>query len=118
MFDQTGRISTRLRLRLLWLLLAFAVAPGFAQSPAPHPPPEPQIKSYSLPPDKLKKAVEYARIRNRLYFVSAVWGLVVLAGVIATRVAPRYRDWAERVSRRRIVQAYIFTPPLLLTLDL
>jgi len=76
------------------------------------------ITTYTLPPDKLAKAIEYARERNRLYFVAAAYGFAVLAAILYARLGPRYRDWAERVSRRRFFQAYIFAPLLLLTIDL
>lgn len=74
--------------------------------------------AYTLPPDKLAKAIEYARARNRLYFIAAAWGFLVLAAILYARLAPRYRDWAERITRRRIFQAYVFAPLLLLTIDL
>ena len=74
--------------------------------------------AYTLPPDKLAKAIEYARARNRLYFIAAVYGFLVLAGIIYWKIGPLYRAWAERVTRRRILQAYIFAPLLLLTIDL
>jgi STE24 endopeptidase len=76
------------------------------------------VTAYTLPPDKLAKAIEYARERNRLYFIAAAYGFAVLATILYAHLGPRYRDWAERVSRRRFVQAYVFTPLLLLTLDL
>jgi STE24 endopeptidase len=76
------------------------------------------VTAYTLPPDKLAKAIEYARERNRLYFIAAAYGFALLAAILYARLGPRYRDWAERVSRRRFVQAYVFTPLLLLTLDL
>jgi STE24 endopeptidase len=76
------------------------------------------VTAYTLPPDKLAKAIEYARERNRLYFIAAAYGFAILAAILYARLGPRYRDWAERVSRRRFVQAYVFTPLLLLTLDL
>jgi STE24 endopeptidase len=76
------------------------------------------VTAYTLPPDKLAKAIEYARERNRLYFIAAAYGFALLAAILYARLGPRYRDWAERVSRRRFVQAYVFTPLLLLTVDL
>jgi STE24 endopeptidase len=76
------------------------------------------VTAYTLPPDKLAKAIEYARERNRLYFIAAAYGFAVLAAILYGRLGPRYRDWAERVSAGRFVQAYVFTPLLLLTLDL
>ncbi len=76
-----------------------------------------EIRTYSLPPDKLAKAIEYAQARNRLHFLGVAYGLLVLARFLAWRVSPRVRDWAEAASRRRIVQAYIFGPLLFLAID-
>jgi len=77
-----------------------------------------EIHTYSLPPDKLVKAIDYARARNLLHFASVAWQFAVLVAVLALKVAPRFRDWAERATRRRIAQAYIVATLLLLTLDL
>lgn len=90
-----------------------------AQSPDTQPPPKEQgkINAYTLPPDELAKAVDYAHVRHILHFAGLAYGVLVLVGVLAFHVAPRFRDWAEGVSRKRIVQAYIFAPLLLLTID-
>jgi Zn-dependent protease with chaperone function len=74
--------------------------------------------AYTLPPDKLAKAIEYARARNRLYFIAAAYGIAVLAAILYSGLGVRYRDWARKVSRRRILQAYVVGPLLLLTIDL
>ena len=37
--------------------------------------------------------------------------------VLWWRLGPKYRDWAERVSKRRFVQVLIFAPLLLLTVS-
>jgi len=74
-------------------------------------------KTYTLPPDKLAKAIAYATARNWLHFIAAAYGMLVLAGVLAWKLAPRLRNLAEAASRRRIVQAYIFAPLLLLVID-
>ncbi len=74
-------------------------------------------KTYTLPPDKLAKAVAYAAARNRLHFIDAEYGVALLVALLSLKVAPRFRDWAERVSRRRIVQAYIVAPLILLAVD-
>jgi STE24 endopeptidase len=101
------------------LAVALLAVCGFAAAQTAAPQKEPdKISSYTLPPDKLAKAVEYARARNVLYFAGIAYGVVVLLGVLALRVAPRFRDWAESASGRRIVQAYIFAPLLLLTIDI
>lgn len=76
------------------------------------------VTAYTLPPDRLAKAIEYARERNRLYFIAAAYGFAVLAAVLYTRLGPRYRDWAERATGVRFLQAYLFSPLLLVTIDL
>jgi Zn-dependent protease with chaperone function len=75
-------------------------------------------KTYTLPPDKLAKAIAYATARNWLHFIAVAYGIVVLVGVLAWKMAPRLRNLAESTSRRRIVQAYIFAPLLLLGIDI
>jgi STE24 endopeptidase len=74
-------------------------------------------KTYTLPPDKLAKAIEYAAARNRLHFIAVVYGILVLLAMLAWSLAPRLRDIAESATRRRILQAYIFAPLLLLAID-
>jgi Zn-dependent protease with chaperone function len=81
------------------------------QAPAAKP-----IQAYTLPPEKYERAVRYARATNRLYFLGFVWSVVVLLLVLAWRLGPRYRDWVERVTRRRFLEAALYTPLLLATL--
>jgi Zn-dependent protease with chaperone function len=77
-----------------------------------------ELSSYTLPPEKYRQAVAYSRAKYRLHFVGFAWGCVALLGLLALRVAPRFRDFAERASRRRFVQALVFMPLLLVTLQL
>lgn len=77
-----------------------------------------RVESYTLPPDQLQRAIEYARARHILYFAGTAWAFVVLGLVLALHLAPRYRNWAEAATRKRILQAYLFAPLLLLTIDL
>jgi len=74
-------------------------------------------KTYTLPPDKLAKAVAYAAARNRLHFMAVAYGILVLLVVLVWRMAPRLRNLAESATRHRILQAYIFAPLLLLAID-
>ena len=74
-------------------------------------------KTYTLPPDKLAKAIAFAAARHRLHFIAVAYGIIVLLAVLAWHVAPRLRDLAQSVTRRRIRQAYIFTTLLLLLID-
>ncbi len=86
-----------------------AQAASTAKSQAP-------ITGYTLPPAKYREAVDYARAQNSLYFGSFAYGLLILLLVLAWRLAPRYRDWAERATRRRLGQTAIFVPLLFFTL--
>jgi Zn-dependent protease with chaperone function len=117
-----------LRHALLLFSLAAMAAVAQAQVSAPTPlvprtaapqmpEPQKQVKTYTLPPEKLAKAIDYAHARNWLHFIGFAYGVAVLAGLVAWRVAPRFRDWARAASRRRIVQAYIFAPLLILAVD-
>ena len=75
------------------------------------------LTEYQLSPDTLAKAEALYRTSTVMLVVGTLYGLGVLALLLTTRVAPRFRDLAERVSRRRVVQALVFAPLMLLTLD-
>jgi STE24 endopeptidase len=75
-----------------------------------------EVKAYTLPPDLYEKAVKYSRAQYILYFADFAWGVIVLLLVLAWRLAPKYRDWAEAATQTRFLQAVIFTPLLLLTI--
>ncbi len=74
------------------------------------------VKGYTLSPEKYRQAVEFNRARERLYFAGFAYGILVYLFVLRWRLGPKYRDWAERVSSRRVVQAFVCAPLLLLTL--
>jgi len=74
--------------------------------------------SYSLPPDKLQRAIEYAHAGYVLHFGSELWVILILLAIVATGLSGKFRDWAEAASRRRFIQALIFVPLLLITNDL
>ncbi len=88
-----------------------AVEPGETAEPE-----KKEVTTYSLPPEKYEKAVAYSRARYRLYFIGFVYGLIVYLVVLGWRVAPKFRDWAERASSRRFIQLVIYAPLLLLAL--
>jgi Zn-dependent protease with chaperone function len=74
------------------------------------------ITEYSPGKEAYQKAVDYSSAHERHYFLGFLYGLVVLVVVLRGRIAPRYRDWAERDSKRRLGQVLIFGPLLFLTL--
>lgn len=76
------------------------------------------ITHYTLPPerDKLARALAKVSLRERL--VDSIYGLFVLLAVLWWKLGPKYRDWAEKGSRRRFVQVLIFAPLIALTIDI
>ncbi|HSB07931.1 MAG TPA: M48 family metallopeptidase [Blastocatellia bacterium] len=76
-----------------------------------------EVKTYTLPPEKYEKAVTYSKMRYWLHFIGVGYALLLLFVILSVRVAPKFRDVAERTSRRRFVQAIVFVPLLLLTFD-
>ncbi len=104
---------------LALVLLAFAPGATLAQ-PAPEassPAPTQAPQRYSLPPDKLEKAIEYSQARYWLHFIGSIWSIAVVLVILAGGLSARLRDWAERASRRRVVQALVFVPLLALAND-
>jgi Zn-dependent protease with chaperone function len=75
-----------------------------------------KVTEYSLPPDLYKKAHDLGRIYFRLSLIGFVYGLLVLWLILNRKLAPKYRDWAERSSANRFLQTLLFSPPLLLTI--
>jgi Zn-dependent protease with chaperone function len=102
-----GRLEAR--------LLAPAEGQQTAAAAAPQSAPRP-VTAYQLPPDKQERAEKLYRIRGLLYVAGFVVGIGIPVLLLQLRIGPRYRDVAERASRRRIVQAIVFVPLLLLTM--
>ncbi|HEY4370250.1 MAG TPA: M48 family metallopeptidase [Steroidobacteraceae bacterium] len=80
-------------------------------------PAESRITEYRLAPDKLEKSTALYRTRTILFVLGTVYGIAVLFLILGLRVGARFRDIAERKSTRRFVQVLIFTPLLVLTMD-
>jgi len=111
-----------MKMRIVGLLVGLRLASSLvAQEPAA-PAPTPGLSAstspttaYTLTPEKKEKAIAYAKARYRLHFLSFFWSVAVLAAIIALRLAPRFRDRAEAVSKRRFWQAAVFVPLLFTT---
>ncbi|HWS18127.1 MAG TPA: hypothetical protein VN223_08930, partial [Candidatus Elarobacter sp.] len=91
-------------------------APSVAATPALSSVPAAQTSQYTLPPDKLAKSKALYDLRGKLRIIDTAYSLLVLLALLALGIAAKYRDWAERVSKYRFVQAIIFVPLLMLTL--
>ena len=95
-----------------------AAAPQSAPAQAAVPAPANPQPAYTLPPDKLAKAIALSRIRNILSIVGSIWGLAVLWLLLATRAAAGLEGWAGRVLRRRWLQGLLFFAVFLVILTL
>jgi len=100
-------------LGLFFALLLAAEGHALAAQPDSAPGPNPAVEAsqpllhYSLPPDKLAKSYALYRLDGALYFITALWGFLVLWLMLRTRFGAGLRDLAERWSRWRFVQALI-----------
>jgi Zn-dependent protease with chaperone function len=79
-------------------------APAAAQ-PAPA---QPAAQAYSLPPEKLAKAIALSRIRNILDITGSLWALVFLWLLLATCGWAKLESWVQRISRHRWLQGLLF----------
>ena len=88
-----------------------------ASSVASTGPPEAtqRVTAYTLPPALYKKARDRSRINFRMALISFVYGVVVLWLILRWKFSVAFRNWAERVSSRRFLQALVFSPLLVLT---
>jgi STE24 endopeptidase len=77
-----------------------------------------QTHQYSLPPDKLKQAIEYSHAGYWLHFGGTIYGIAALLVVLQWGLAAKFRDWAEAASPHRFLQAIVFIPLIALTIDL
>src|ERR1700735_391266 len=86
-------------------------------SPAAAPQPsEKRVTAYTLPPETYKKARDLSRIHFRFAIISFFYGIFVLWLILQLRLAPKYRDWAEKFSSKHWPQALVFVPVVFLFL--
>jgi STE24 endopeptidase len=76
------------------------------------------LLQYSLPPDKLAKAYALYLVNGVLYFVAGLWSIVVLWLMLGSRFGLRLRRWAERLSRRRFLQAIVVMSAFAIVMEL
>ncbi|HUJ29793.1 MAG TPA: M48 family metallopeptidase [Candidatus Acidoferrum sp.] len=99
------------------------LAQGSAAAPAVNAEPVPasqqtekKVTEYTLPPDLYRKAHTLAQIAFWGQLSSILYSWVILWLVLGWKLGPKYREWAERGGSARFLQAWIFAPPLLLSL--
>src|SRR5215469_1142379 len=89
-------------------------APDAVQAPETSPGTQSGTEStneYLPPPGQYEKAVAYSSAHYRHLAISGLWAMAVPLLILHWRLAPRYRDWAERVSSRRFLQVLLYAPP-------
>src|SRR6266436_10204954 len=94
---------------------ASAATPSLT-SPSAQSQPKNKITAYTLPPDLYRKARNRGRIGFASRIIGFFYGLLVLWFILHHRVSAKFRSWAESVSHHRFVQAYVFTPLIVLTI--
>ena len=100
------------------LVAGFTSLPIQAQTAAPPatpavtataaPTPAAPQQAYTLPPEKLAKAIALSRIRITLGIAEALWGIVFLWLLLALRAWAAIERWARGISGRRWVQGLLF----------
>ena len=125
----------RARLLALSLFCLFAVPGRAAQSPQKPPaappqtaapaavpiveklrtPPAKKYTGYSLSPELYKKAKTLARIRFSFRIFSFAFSLFTLWLILRAKWSANFRDWAERITDNRTLQALIYAPLLAIT---
>lgn len=76
------------------------------------------IVEYAPPPAEYARAKAYSSAHYRHVFIDAFYGFLLLLVLLRWRVAPAYRNLAERTSSRRFLQKIIFVPLILLTISI
>jgi Zn-dependent protease with chaperone function len=106
----------------IFALLLFALSvqsPAFAgqsEQPPTASTANASTPAYTLPADKLARAVAFAHAKTRLHFIDVIYGILILWLMLQFAVTAHFRNWAKAVSRRRFVQAIIFFPLFLITI--
>ena len=67
------------------------------------------MPAYRLPPEKLRQAIAYSRIRVLLNFAGSAWGILQLLLLLTLGVAAWMRNVVMRVSGNRWIQGFLFT---------
>jgi STE24 endopeptidase len=75
-----------------------------------------KVSAYTLPRDLYQKAKALSHTRFELNLIDFFYGLFVLWLVLHFRLAPKFRDWAQKAATSQFVQAFVFTPLLILVI--
>jgi STE24 endopeptidase len=74
------------------------------------------IVEYAPPREQYARAKAYSNTKYRHTFIGAFYGFLLLLVILRWRMAPAFRNLAERASSNRFLQLIIFAPLILLTI--
>ncbi|MGB2591821.1 MAG: M48 family metallopeptidase [Candidatus Acidiferrum sp.] len=97
--------------------LPAAPVPTEVRSTQSATPQQPRKEGYKLSQQRYEEAVTYSRASYTLYFFSVGLSVFALGVLLWLGIAAKFRDWAERFSDKRSIQALVFMPLLVVTLD-
>jgi Zn-dependent protease with chaperone function len=90
---------------LLFPSLAVAQAASGSSTQASSP-----VTAYTLSPERYKQAHELGHSFFVYQLVSFVYTVILLALILRSKLGLTFQTLAERLSKRRLVQAFVFTP--------
>ncbi|QNI31340.1 M48 family metallopeptidase [Alloacidobacterium dinghuense] len=65
---------------------------------------------YTLPPDKLEKAIHLSRWHTALHFGDVAWTVMILWLLVRLRLGERIREWAASLTQKAWLQGFIVAP--------
>jgi len=79
---------------------------------------EKKVTAYALPPELYRKAHNFGKIAFLFQLATIFYSLIALWLILKGRLAPKYRDWAEKTACAHFLRAAIFAPLFILTFDI
>ena len=103
---------------IFWPLVAAPRTLAAPVVPTASAPAQADVTTYTLPPDLYRKAHHLGQIDFWGQIVAFFYSVAILLLILKARVAPKFRDWAERASGNLFLQSIVFTWLLVAMLDL
>ncbi len=79
---------------------------------------QPKVTGYTLPPERYRQARDLGKIRFRALFFGFLYQLGAMWIILQSKIASKFRDWAEKAFKNRFLQAAVFVPLVFLVVGL
>ena len=66
--------------------------------------------TYTLPPDKLEKAIHLSHWRAALHFGGVAWAVLILWWLVRSRLGARVMEWARSLTPKAWLQGFLVAP--------